>query len=84
MPDGLEQNRWCVRMQTHIKLRNDVFPFMLDLAIFPVRVHSPCDNDEPFQGQHRWRHLIPGKHGRRQRCYEDRLIVREGQEGVEA
>ena len=71
-------------MQTHVKLRNDVFPFMLDLAIFPVRVHSPRDNDEPFQGRHRRRHLIPGKRGRRQQRCEDRLIVREGQEGVEA
>ena len=84
MPDGLEQSGWHVRMQTHVKLRNDAFPFMLDLAIFPVWVHSPRDNDEPFWGRHRGRHLIPGKRGRQQRHCEDRLIVREGQEGVEA
>ena len=69
-------------MQTHVKLRNNVFPFMLDLVIFPVWVHSPCDNDEPFRGRHRRRHLIPGKRGRRQQRREDRLIVGEGWEGV--
>ena len=83
VPDGLEQSGWRVRMQTHVKLRNDAFPFTLDLAIFPVRVHGPRDNDEPFRGRHRRRHLIPGKRGRRQRRREDRLIVGEGREGVE-
>ena len=84
MSDGLEQNGWRVRMQTHVKLRNNAFLFMLDLVIFPVWVHSPRDNDEPFQRWHRRRHLIPGKRDRRQRRCEDRLIVREGQEGIEA
>ena len=83
VPDGLEQSGWRVRMQTHVKLRNDVFPFTLDLAIFPVRVHGPRDNDKLFWGWPRQRHLIPGKRGRRQRRHKDRLIVGEVWEGVE-
>ena len=83
VPDGLEQSGWRVRMQTHVKLRNDVFPFTLDLAIFPVRLHGPRSNDEPFRGRPRRRHLIPGKRGRRQRRHKDRLIVGEGWEGID-